>query len=159
MEKIQKVCRKINCFDEILTSNLPSLGAIKKKFGNDFIQAYIEGWIVNLREFLNLGNGMNDLQTRETAMIIVDEFYNLNLADINFIFKNAKFGRYGQLYSRLDGQIIVSWFDEHFNKRCKAAAELSILESDKFKNDNFNRTSSKIKNDEIKTLIEKTKFK
>jgi len=128
----------------VLKSDMPTIATIKKTYGEDFIQAYIEGWIVNLREFINIGNKMTNEQTSETAMLIVDEYYNLNLADINFIFKNAKIGKYGQIYGRLDGQIILTWFDEHFNKRCSTAAENSIQESERYKSDNFDRTSKPI---------------
>lgn len=106
---------------------------------------------------------MTDEQTQETAMLIVDEFFNLNLADINFIFKNAKLGRYGKYYDRLDGQIILSWFEEHFNNRCKLAADESIREADKYKDDPFQRTSytGKIDNlfNQIQANNEKAKFK
>jgi hypothetical protein len=124
---------------------MPSIVSIKKNFGEDFIQAYIEGWIINVREFINVGKKMTDEQTQETAMLIVDEYYNLNLADINFIFKNAKLGKYGKYYDRLDGQIILSWFEEHLNNRCIAAADESIREADSFKSDSFERTSGTIK--------------
>lgn len=142
---------------------MPSIVSIKKHFGDDFIQAYIEGWIINIREFINVGKKMTDEQTQETAMMIVDEYYNLNLADINFIFKNAKLGKYGKYYDRLDGQIILSWFDEHFNNRCKTAADASILEAENFKDDPFQRTSYAGKIDSIFNQIrvnnEKEKFK
>lgn len=141
---------------------MPSIVSLKMNFGTDFIQAYIEGWVVNIREFINVGKKMTDEQTQETAMLIVDEYYNLNLADINFIFKNAKLGKYGKYYDRLDGQIILSWFEEHFNNRCMVAADESILEADKFKNDPFERTCGTIAlntfTKKIETIIEKSKF-
>jgi len=142
---------------------MPSIVAIKKNFGADFVQAYIEGWVVNIREFINVGKKMTDEQTQETAMLIVDEYYNLNLADINLIFKNAKLGKYGKYYDRLDGQIILSWFEEHLSNRCKGAADESIREADSFKNDSFERTSGTLKlNSFIKNMEvqkEKNKFK
>lgn len=138
---------------------MPSIVSIKKKFGEDFIQAYIEGWIVNIREFINVGKKMTDEQTQETAMLIVEEYYNLNLADINVIFKNAKLGKYGKYYDRLDGQIILSWFEEHFSNRCKTAADESIREADRFKDDPFQRTSGTLKMQEFVKNIDVQKEK
>ena len=143
--KVNRICRKVDSIPEILKSDLPSLAQIKKRFDSDFVQAYIEGWIVNIREFINVGKKMTDEQTEETAMFIVDEYYNLNLADISYIFKNAKIGKYGKIYDRLDGQIILSWFEEHFSKRCSAAADASIMEAENYKDDPFQRTSGTIK--------------
>ncbi len=76
---------------------------------------------------------MNDVQTIETAYLIVETYYSINIADINLIFKRAKLGRYGTTYDRLDGQVILSWFEKHFNERCESAANMSMRESDKYK--------------------------
>jgi len=156
---IQKKCRKINDLPAAIKSDMPSLARINKQFGEDFIQAYIEGWIVNLREFFNIGKNMTDEQTQETAMLIVTQFYNLTLADINLIFKMAKLGQLGKVYDRLDGQIILSWFDSYYNKRCEIFASNSIQESSKYKNvlDDFDRNSKPMKMSDIikkpKTMI------
>ncbi|MDR1879413.1 MAG: hypothetical protein LBQ78_00570 [Tannerellaceae bacterium] len=130
---IQKRCRGISRFEDIFSSGLPSIGNIRRRYGYDFTQAYIEIWIVNLREFINVGKKMNDEQTRETASLILDTYPFMNLADIHFIFKSAKLGRFGKQYDRLDGQLILSWFEEHFGKRCNAAAETAIMEADKYR--------------------------
>ncbi|MCF8219793.1 MAG: hypothetical protein K9J21_12540 [Bacteroidales bacterium] len=146
--KIQKQLRKVSTVQAALEAETPSLAVINKKFGEDFTQAYIEGWIVHLREFLNIGRKMTDEQTQETAMLILDEYYNISIADINIIFKRAKLGRWGQIYDRLDGQLILSWFDEYFQERCKASQEKSILEADKYKGDPYQRFSTQAKNKE-----------
>lgn len=76
---------------------------------------------------------MTDEQTSETALLIAETYPSLNIADINLIFRNAKLGRYGKIYDRLDGQIILEWFDRYFDERCNAAAEQSIQEAEKYK--------------------------
>jgi hypothetical protein len=146
--KVQKQLRKVSTVPAALESGTPSIAKINRKFGEDFTQAYIEGWIVHLREFLNIGKKMTDQQTQETAMMILDEYYNLTIADINIIFKRAKLGRWGQIYDRIDGQIILSWFDQYFRERCKAAQEKSILEADRYKNNSYQRLSVQDKNKE-----------
>lgn len=122
---------------ECIDSKTPQISTIKKSFGEDFIQAYIESWIVNLRMFFNVGRAMTDAQTFETAMMIVEEYPYLNIADINLIFKNAKLGKYGKLYDRLDGSIILEWFERYFNDRCNAASERSIAEAESYKGGSY----------------------
>jgi len=78
---------------------------------------------------------MTDQQTMETAQLILDEYKAITIADINFIFKSAKKGKYGVFYDRMDGQMILGWFESHFNERCAVAANLSIMEADRFKRD------------------------
>ncbi|MDD4971921.1 MAG: hypothetical protein PHT07_21045 [Paludibacter sp.] len=154
IQEVNKLCRKIDDYPAILEAKLPTLASVKKRYGFDFIQAYIEGWIVNLREFINVGKKMTDLQCQETAMLIIEEYPSLTIADINLIFKKAKLGKYGSMYDRLDGQMILSWFEKHFDERCAAAANLSMREADRFKK--YLRTESF---EQITNLYEKKKFK
>lgn len=135
LPEVQKICRAINDFPAIFESGLPTLASINRKFGNEFTQAYIEGWIINLREFINVGKKMNDVQTQETAILIVETYPSLTIADINLIFKRAKLGKFGQFYDRLDGQLILGWIDTYFDERCQSAANISMREADKFKGD------------------------
>jgi hypothetical protein len=146
--KIQKQLKKIDSVPAAIETNTPSIALISKRFGEDFTQAYIEGWIVNLRDFLNVGKKMNDNQTQETAMMIMDLYYNITIADINLIFRKAKLGQWGQIYDRLDGQMILSWFEKYFSERCRTFADKSILEADKYKNDPYKRSSIQLKNKE-----------
>lgn len=154
---VQKKCRKINEIEQALKLETPSIAKINKQFGEDFLLAYIEGWIVNLREFLNVGKSMTDTQTKETALLIMEQFYNITVAEINLIFKKVKLGHFGQIYDRLDGQVVLSWFDKYYKKRCHIFAEKSINEADKYKVDPHERYSTKIKNKErsvkINTII------
>lgn len=144
----------------MFNSNTPSLSEIEQAYGYDCLQAYLEGWIVNLREFVNVGKKMTDVQTFETAMIILQDYKCLTIADINLLFKRAKSGYYGNLYDRLDGQIILGWFRKYFSERCNAAEEQSISEASKYKNDPYERTSSKeaLKVHNFKLFQMKNKF-
>ena len=151
---VQKKCRKINEIEQAIKSETPSLAKINKDFGEDFLLAYIEGWIVNLREFLNVGRKMTDVQTQETALLIMEQFYNITVAEVNLIFKKAKIGHFGQIYDRLDGQVILSWFDKYYKNRCNTFAENSIQEADKYKDDPYERYSTKRKNKERSVKIE-----
>lgn len=141
---VQVRCRTINSYPDVFKCNMPSLWDVEKTYGYECLQAYLEGWIVNLREFVNVGKKMTDNQTFETAMIILQDYKCLTIADINLIFKRAKSGYYGNLYDRLDGQIILGWFRRYFSERCNAAEEESINESLKYKDVNVQRTSDKI---------------
>lgn len=151
---VQKSLKKINDIPAALEARTPSIATINKKFGEDFIQAYIEGWIVNLCDFVNIGKRMSDSQVHETAIMIVDEYYNLTIADINLIFKKAKLGHFGQFYDRLDGQVILLWFGRYFSERCRSSADKSIREADSLKNYDNKRFSEGIKEKEHKLKIQ-----
>lgn len=131
---------------------MPALIEVEKAYGYEFLQAYLEGWIVNLREFVNVGKKMTDMQTFETAMIILQDYKYLTIADINLLFKRAKSGYYGKLYDRLDGQIILDWFRLYDKERTAAAVEDSINEASKYNADCYERTSEQ-------TLVKTHEFK
>lgn len=127
MVKYRECKSEIACID----TKAPTIKEVEMAYGYDCIQAYIESWIVNLRMFFNVGRAMTDSQTFETAMLIVDEFPCLNMADINLVFKRAKSGYFGKVYDRLDGNVILEWFHKYFDERCERAAERSQREADK----------------------------
>lgn len=130
---VQKLCRNVNTPAQVFNTNLPTIGTVKKVYGDDFAQAYIETWIVNISEFVNIGKNMNENQIYETAQMILDSYPYFTLADINLVFKKAKKGDFGQIYDRLDGQIIFSWFTKYNQLRCLEAEEQSISQANYFK--------------------------
>lgn len=110
---------------------MPSLAELSKSKGENWCLAYVAKWIANMQAFLNVSAKMNDHQVVETALMIVDDFWALNIADINLIFANAKRGQYGQLYGRIDGSIIYRWFQTYFQDRCNACEGRSIREAER----------------------------
>lgn len=153
VHEVVKNCSSINTTLKAIDSNLPTIARVKKEFGFDFIQAYIEGWIVNFVKYVNVGKNMSDEQIFETAIFICTEFYMLNIADINLIFKKAKMGVYGQFYDRLDGMVIIGFFEKYYNERCSNASDREINQSYKYKDDNLPSF------DKIVKLAEKRGFK
>ena len=79
---------------------------------------------------------MNPNQIKQTAIMILDEYYYLNLADINLVFTRAKKGQYGNLYESLDGMKIFNWFDQYDIERSQNAYEVKLREHDNVKSQN-----------------------
>lgn len=127
---ISKSCRHINTPEQIFEQNLPTLGSLKRRYGEEFVEAYLETWIIGMTEWVNIGKNMSEGQIRETASFILEDYIYLTLADINLVFKRAKKSFYGKIYDRLDGQIILDWFSKYHNERCIAGADYSINQKD-----------------------------
>jgi len=118
------MCRSITTPTQVFDSTLPTVGDIKRSYGEDFAQAYIETWIVNICEFVNIGKNMSPSQIYETATMIMDIYPYYKISDINLVFRKAKVGEFGQVYDRLDGQVILSWFARYHKDRCAEAETL-----------------------------------
>ena len=136
VDKVIRNCRHINTTIAAIDSGFPSLALLKRNIGEDSVQAYIEMWIINLLCFVNIGKSMSDTQVFETSSFIIYEYSSMNISDVNLVFKMGKMGKFGKIYDRIDGQIIISWFEEYFKSRCSDAANRSINEAQQHKGGN-----------------------
>ena len=89
--------------------------------------------LVALDKFLKQKNGLS----REEIDLVAEEVFSvyggmLNFADIHLVFRNAKLGRYGELYNRLTCAMIMKWFDDYASERCETAYQKN-LEADKLR--------------------------
>ena len=139
VSKCNKKFEKIRSTQQVIALKEPSIMWIKKKYGNAFIKAYIALWIVHLSDFLNLGKSLNDVQVKEISRLIANNFQGLSIAEIYLIINNIKMGYYGKLYDRLDGSMIMIWFNQYLDERCNSFEQLSIQESNIYRGQwNFN---------------------
>lgn len=127
---VQRDCRKLQTAVACASSGTPALSVMRKTYGEEWTSAYLAAWIINVQEFFNVAAKMNGAQVEETTYMILDDFWALNIADINLVFGNAKRGQYGQLYGRIDGAVIYGWFQTYFEDRCNACENRSIRESE-----------------------------
>ena len=124
---------KIKSVKDCLTVKSPSIATLKRNFGEEKLQAYISLHLIDLNTFLNLKRFLSDAQINECSMMIMYEHPNLTLVDIAFVFKNAKLGRYGDLYESLSIDKIMRWFSDYFDERCNTAESISNMQHDKWK--------------------------
>ena len=73
--------------------------------------------ILDLQKFFNTKIKLDEDQILDLSEMIVAEYQYLSIFDIAFCFKEGKFGRYGKVYDRLDGGILLGWIKEWDNKR------------------------------------------
>lgn len=92
--------------------------------------------ISDLAEFLNVNGTMNAMQIGQTAQFILDDYSWLTIDDMKLCFNLAKKGAFGQVYGRLDGQVILEWFRQYETQRVKVADEVSYQEHQSLKESN-----------------------
>jgi len=125
--------RKCNNVELCLNSDTPALSELRKDNGEDKVLTMLEMWILDINEFFNVQRKMKPNQIKETALMILEDFYYLRVADLNYVFSNAKKGRYGELYGTLDGSKVYAWFVEHDNERASMAYKERLREHDNLK--------------------------
>ena len=128
--------RECNTPGRCLKGGFPALAKMRKEQGESRTRKMVEMWISDLNDFLNISRKMSPQQIRQTASMIIQEYYYYNLADINLVFTRAKKGRYGNLFESLDGMKIFSWFDQYDHERAEAAYSEALREHDRLKSIN-----------------------
>lgn len=88
--------------------------------------------------FFNVGKTMNDTQVAMTCDIIIDNYPEYRLEDFKLCFRNAMALKYGKLFDRLDGGIIMEWLSRYAKERneyVSLSAESSVNEMENIIND------------------------
>lgn len=112
-------------YSEAISADSKPLAALRVEYGSD---AVISGLIRIIGEnirFFSLGKTMSDLQVLETAKLIAGEYYYFKLEDFKLFFTKFKRGEYGNLYDRLDGQVIMIALNQYREQRLAEAERLN----------------------------------
>lgn len=109
---------------DALSAGLPSLVTMRKD--NEVLcLSLVTGYLIGLNEFLNVQRKMNEGQMRETARLIIQEFYFMHLGDIKLAFDRIKTGVFGNLYEGIDGMKIIMAIRDYQTDRLEAGERQS----------------------------------
>jgi hypothetical protein len=111
----------ITKISDVLNSESLSLVRIKKELGEETQQDILKIFITDLVNSFNIGKTMSESQIDSTCLLITEDFEYLKTADLLWFCKEAKKGRYGKLYDRIDCQIIIEWLTTYDEDRMEAA--------------------------------------
>ena len=103
-------------------STEPTLGALFRTYGIEFTENYLCVWLIEVQEMIGVKNKMNDFQIEMCAQMILEEFKQINLADLQLVCKRAISGAYGQFYESISIPKVLEWFRLYFDERCESAA-------------------------------------
>lgn len=129
LPEIGKMTDKNKSIEAVFSSTEPQLSLIKREIGETKLRACIVLLIEDVLKFFNLGKTMNDVQVAQTTDLIIDAFSLYKLDDISLCFRKAKMGNYGQMYDRIDGQVIMNWLYLYDSE--KTAEIIAIQEREK----------------------------
>ena len=107
--------------DDALKSMTPELAVFRKQKGEVQLCALMILIMNDLLDFFSVGKTMGEKQIASTIEMIVADFYYLNIEDIKLCFDNAKRGKYGRVYDRIDGNVIYEWLQKYSEERVEAA--------------------------------------
>ena len=114
--------------DDVFGSSVPSLSGIASGLGENKARAAVVLLLDEVVGFFNVGNTMDASQVAVTTDLIIEEYPYFQLDDLNLAFRNAMKGRYGEVYNRLDGLVVMGWLKKYEAERCARADILSYNE-------------------------------
>ena len=107
--------------EDVFLSSEPAIGTITKILGETKSRAAVVFLLADALEFFNATETMSDVQVAITVDLIMEEYPYFKMDDLKLCFKNAMKMKYGRIYNRIDGQVIMSWLREYNKERCAAA--------------------------------------
>lgn len=107
--------------EDVFLSFEPSIGTIIKECGEIKARAAVVYLLADALEFFNASDTMSDVQVAMTVDLIIEEYPYMKTDDLKLCFKNAMKMKYGKLYNRIDGSIVMGWLREYNKERCAVA--------------------------------------
>jgi len=134
MECLQRL--QPNTALDVLKSESPSFSLLASKLGEHgqvAVKAIMTLQVNDLVDFFNIGKTMTASQVANTVNFLAKKCFQYKPDDLKLCFDRAKQGDYGIVYDRIDGQVILTWWDmylferddeiEHFRIEEKVIAE------------------------------------
>lgn len=114
--------------DDVFASSEPSLGMLVKEWGENRARAVVVLLLEEVVSFFNASNTMEDTQVAFTTDMIIEEYPYFKVDDMKLALRNGMKGKYGEIYNRLDGSVIMGWLRKYNMERCARADTLSFNE-------------------------------
>lgn len=87
--------------DIAMNDNIPSLSIIRSVYGEDNALRWMKVQFDSLNDYAEQGKGIADLQLDELCILVLGEYYWMNLAEICNFISRLKLGKYGPFYGAI----------------------------------------------------------
>lgn len=113
----------------------PSISKMSRQFSKPKMKLIIVKWLMEVNKLLNLKKPMSEDQIVLGASYIMEDYKNLNVADLTVFFKRLLKGKYGQFYESFSIHKLCSALDMYIDDRFEIAVERSQSKHNKFISD------------------------
>lgn len=116
---------------DAMKNESPSLALMKKK-NKDLADNILKLMVAKTARSFNITRNIEPNQILDLVETLNTDFYYLKLSEIYYIFKQAKMGKFGKTYERIDEPTILGWFNTYVEERFEIAETESLIEHQKF---------------------------
>lgn len=121
MQKLLQTTKEVKTFEDVFNSDSKPLAVIKKEQGIESVKDIIIIELAKCVTFFHVTEQMSTPQIEETVSLIIEEYYYFKPEDFVLCFNNAKKGKYGNVFNRIDGAVIFEWLNKYQAERSEAA--------------------------------------
>lgn len=98
----------------------PSLALIKSSYGREAAETWLCIQFEQLNAYAENGRGFTDLQIKELSMLILNEYYFLNVYEVSLFIVNIKLGKYGEFFGAVGPMKIMTSLNKYVSERRQA---------------------------------------
>lgn len=109
--------------------------ALVKQLGERDLLKAVTGAIILAGEYFNVKGGISETQAVQTAALWIEQYPMETFEDLLLCLKNAKLGKYGTVYNRIDGQTIFEWFRNYLDEKYERFEQIKKQEKLDAQND------------------------
>lgn len=95
----------------------PSLALIKSSYGREAAETWLCIQFEQLNAYAENGRGFTDLQIKELSMLILNEYYFLNVYEVSLFIVNIKLGKYGEFFGAVGPMKIMTSLNKYVSER------------------------------------------
>lgn len=111
----------------------------------------IEAYIALLQKYLGVKDEsrLDNDAIQELASFILEDYKQLNISELDLVFKNIKKGKYGSIYGRIDPVFIMASFKSYFDReRLETLRSITEVDTLGWTIENIDNAKEFLKNEE-----------
>lgn len=90
-------------------------------------------WFEQFVNFYSTNGTMDPVQITDTIHLVLEEYPHYKPEDFKLFFKMAKKGYFGQVFGRIDGEVVMNWLAKYDIHRDTQAQNEAIKASEVFR--------------------------
>ena len=123
--------REILTVKDAMQNKAPALVAMKVK-NKELAENMLKLMFAKTARAFNITRNIEPGQIIELVDVILHDYYYLKLSEVFFVLKQAKLGKFGKTYERIDEPTILGWFNTYIEERESIAVENYLQKHDQY---------------------------
>jgi hypothetical protein len=123
--------RGIQTINDAMYSEAPALASMRVK-DKELAENMLKLMFAKTARAFNITRNIEPGQIVELVDVVMHDFYYLKLSEIFYVLKQAKMGKFGKTYERLDEPTILGWFNTYAEERTVIAVEQTLNKHDQY---------------------------